>query len=187
MASRLSQAVHLPVFWGTRPPWTNNAGVSDATVGGDVPLLSGSTIQVACVYLQGQRFSRVYGVGYHDERGYHYTHHVTGALTRRLVLMHLMLGMDTDGNLLIHPELAPVQVAITLAGGDAHEQAQAQALSARLAQQGIRCELLNLSSRASIGRTHLRWKRQGVPLRIYLQPRRRQDDQNTGRGSQGRQ
>jgi prolyl-tRNA synthetase len=176
MARRLCAEMHIPVLWATRPPWTNNAGVSEVTIGGDVPLPHGSTIQVGSVYHQGQRFSQLYDVGYRDGADYHHTHHVTGALTRRLVLVNLMLGMSDDGELLLHPDLAPVQVALTLADGDEQERSGARALVARLAERGVRCDLRVVGDRKEVGRSQAQWRRQGVPLRVYLQPRRNPGD-----------
>ncbi|MEU7360184.1 MULTISPECIES: hypothetical protein [Streptomyces] len=171
MARRLCTEMHVPVLWATRPPWTNNTGVSEVTIGGDVPLPRGTTIQVGCVYQQGDRFSSLYGVGHREDGVLHNTHHVTGALTRRLVLMHLLLGMDSQGELLVHPDLAPVQVAVTLSGGDVDERTGAHALVKRLRQLGVTAEL-QIAERKQVGRIHQRWRRQGVPLRVYLQPRR---------------
>jgi prolyl-tRNA synthetase len=172
MSREVADALHVPVLWGTRPPWTNNAAIAEQTVGGDVPLPHGSTIQVGSVYRQGQRFSRAYDVGYHRDGERINTWHVTGALTRRLLLMHLMLGMDADGELLVHPDLAPVQIAMTLATDDAQQQAECRQLADALTASGVRCELNLLERRRDIGRVHRVLRRQGVPLRIYLQPRR---------------
>ncbi|MGF1430805.1 hypothetical protein [Kitasatospora sp. LaBMicrA B282] len=172
MARTLAERMHVPVLWSRRPPWTNNEGVSETTIGGDVPLPHGGTLQVGCLYDQGQRFSRVYDVGFRDGAERHHTHHVTGALTRRLVLTHLMLGMDADGELLVHPDLAPTQVALTLTTEDARDRAEAEQLVARLTEAGLRCELRIAPARGAAGRLHRRWRRQGVPLRVYLQPRR---------------
>ena len=176
MARQLCSEMHIPVLWGTRPPWTNNAGVSDVTIGGDVPLPHGSTIQVGSVYQQGRRFSELYDVGYRDGADRHYTHHVTGALTRRLVLVNLMLGMSADGELLLHPDLAPVQVGLTLSGGDAQERADALELVRRLEGLGVRGDLRLCDDRREVGRVQAAWRRQGMPLRIYLQARRNQGD-----------
>ncbi|WP_128378877.1 His/Gly/Thr/Pro-type tRNA ligase C-terminal domain-containing protein [Streptomyces cavernae] len=176
MAREVCHALHVPVLWSTRPPWTNNGAVAEVTVGGDVPLPHGSTIQVGSVYRQGQQFSRIYGVAHRDGREREFTHHVTGALTRRLVLMHLMLGLDSEGSLLVHPDLAPVQVAITLPDTGHEEEAAARRLCAVLRDKGVRCRLHAGIDRRTVGRLHARWQLQGVPLRVYLQPRRRADD-----------
>ncbi|MEU7524206.1 hypothetical protein AB0A74_00570 [Saccharothrix sp. NPDC042600] len=168
MCREVAAALHVPVLWATRPPWTNNAAVAEVTIGGDVPLPRGSTIQVASVYRQGQRFSTVYDVAYREHGRRVHTWHVTGALTRRLLLMHLMLGMDADGELLVHPDLAPTQVALTMAGGDADEQAAARRLAAALDRRGVRCRSSFPVGRDEVGRAHRDWRRQGVPLRLYL-------------------
>lgn len=176
MSREVADALHVPVLWGTRPPWSNNGAIAEQTLGGDVPLPHGSTIQVGSVYRQGQRFSRAYDVGYHRDGERINTWHVTGALTRRLLLMHLMLGMDADGELLVHPDLAPVQVALTLATDDAQQQAECRQLADALTARGVRCELNLLEHRREIGKRHRVLRRQGVPLRVYLQPRRSAED-----------
>ncbi|MFD7097793.1 hypothetical protein [Streptomyces xanthophaeus] len=176
MARHVGKALHVPVLWSTRPPWTNNTQVSETTIGGDVPLPHGATLQVGCLYDQGRRFSSLYGVGFREGGEQGHTHHVTAALTRRLVLTHLMLGMDSDGEMLLHPDIAPVQVAVTLTGSAPDERADAERLVARLAAVGVRCDLRADGDRRSVGSLHRRWRRQGVPLRIYLQPRRDPQD-----------
>jgi prolyl-tRNA synthetase len=176
MSREVATALHVPVLWATRPPWTNNDAVAEQTIGGDVPLPHGSTIQVGSIYRQGQRFSRAYDVGYHRDGKRINTWHVTGALTRRMLLMHLMLGMDTNGELLVHPDLAPVQIALTMATDDPAQQAESRRLADALTESGVRCELRLLDNRKDIGRVHRLLRRQGVPLRIYLQPRRTEDD-----------
>lgn len=176
MARRVGTALHVPVLWSTRPPWTNNTQVSDTTIGGDVPLPHGATLQVGCLYDQAQRFSSLYDVGFRENGERLHTHHITAALTRRLVLTHLMLGMDSEGELLLHPDLAPVQIALTLTGGSPDERAGAERLVAQLADRGVRCDLRVEEDRRAVGPLHRRWRRQGVPLRIYLQPRRDKQD-----------
>ncbi|SEF23493.1 Prolyl-tRNA synthetase [Amycolatopsis pretoriensis] len=173
MSREVSTALHVPALWATRPPWTNNDAVSDLTVGADVPLPQGSTIQVGSVYQQGQRFSRAYGVAYRESGERINTWHVTGALTRRLLLMHLMLGMDSQGELLVHPDLAPVQIGLTMSTADPAQRAEARELTDLLAVRGVRCELQFPENRNRVSRLQRVWRRQGVPLRIYLQPARK--------------
>ncbi|MFD0530489.1 hypothetical protein ACFQ1I_33475 [Kitasatospora arboriphila] len=175
MADRLCTEMHVPVLWSRRPPWTNNTAVSETTIGGDVPLPHGGTLQTGCLYGQGSRFSELYDVGFREGAERRHTHHVTGALTRRLVLTHLMLGMDSEGGLLVHPDLAPVHVALTLTTDDAEQQAEAAGWStcSPPAACAANCGPVRAARPPA---HHRRWRRQGVPLRVYLQPRRRPGD-----------
>ncbi|GEM_PF-6264413 len=172
MVRRLCAAAHVPVLWTSRPLWTNNCRVSATTLGGDAPLPNGSTLQVGCLYDQGQRFSQQYGIAWRSDSTRMYTHHVTGAVTRRLVLAHLLLGLDSAGDLLIHPSLVPVQVAATLVGGTDAERAQAEETARALTGLGLRVALDIGHDRRMAGRLHRMWQTRGVPLRIHLQPAR---------------
>jgi prolyl-tRNA synthetase len=172
MLRSICDDLHVPVLWSTRPPWTNNASVAEVAVGGDVPLPHGATVQVACVYDQGERFSRPYGVRLRSGSTARYAQHVAGCVSRRLLLAHLFLGMDTDGDLLVHPDLAPIQLAVTLASGRSDDQAMAQGLVRALTANGIRARLEIAPDKRAVGRLHRQWRRQGIPLRLYLQPAR---------------
>lgn len=181
MVRQVAADMHVPVLWSTRPPWTNNESVADVTIGGDVPLPHGATLQVGCLYDQGDRFSQHYGVRLRDGPTRWHTLHVTGCVTRRLLLAHLFLGMDTDGELLVHPELAPIQVAITQGavtppGSGVDTRSTADALVRALTDRGIRVQLEITTNKRAVGQLHRQWRRQGIPLRVYLQPARTSDD-----------
>lgn len=176
MARQVCQDIHVPTLWSTRPPWTNNTAVAERWYGGDVPLPHGATLQVGCVYDQGDRFSRRYGVGWRDGSGFRHARHVTGCVTQRLVLAHLFLGMAADGDLLVHPDLAPCQVAIT-SGRSVDDLAVAHELVDRLAGLGLRAVHVAAADKQEIGRAHRKWRRQGVPIRVYLQAARFPGDQ----------
>lgn len=167
MARAVCADLHVPVLWSARPPWTNNGALAERCLGGDVPLPHGATLQVGCVYDQGEQFSRLYGVRWSDATGTHYTRHVTGCVTQRLVLAHLFLGIDAAGELLVHPDLAPTQVAIT---SSPDEHAAVAELIGGLAGLRVRHEMTQ--DKRDTGRWHRLWRRQGVPIRVYLQPAR---------------
>lgn len=170
MARAVCADLHVPVLWSARPPWTNNGPVAERCIGGDVPLPHGATLQVGCVYDQGDRFSRPYRVRWSDATGTHHTQHVTGCVTQRLMLAHLFLGMDAAGDLLVHPDLAPTQVAITSSSATPDEAVAAGELVNRL--DGLRVAHEVTGSKRDTGRLHRMWQRQGVPIRVYLQAAR---------------
>ena len=164
MVSGICEDVHLPVLWSTRPPWTNHGAVAETTIGGDVPLPHGGTVQVGCIYDQSDRFSRAYGVRWRDGADWAYTHHVTGCVSRRLLLSHIFLGMSSDGEMLLHPDLAPTQVGVTLANGNAQDHAWAAGLVEGLTAKGLRTRLEITADKQRAGKWQRLWRRQGVPL-----------------------
>jgi hypothetical protein len=169
MARDVCRDAHVPVLWSNRPPWTNNTPVAERWIGADVPLPHGATVQVGCVYDQGERFSRPYGVRWHDGTALRFTRHVTGCVTQRLVLAHLYLGMTRDGDLLVHPDLAPVQVGVTSGGPGTDSRALAERLADRLRERGLRVARETTTRKRDIGKLHRQWARQGVPIRVYVQ------------------
>jgi hypothetical protein len=180
MCRRVCAALWVPVLGSTRPPWTNQASVAERCVGLDVPLPHGATLQIGCLYDQGERFSRPYGVTWRDGDGrQHHTRHVAGCLTRRLLLAHIFLGLDVAGELLVHPVLAPVQVGITVHTIDPLAHEWAYQLYDRLGSTGIRVALAGLPDRRrdlvvdqggelAPGAQQRLWRRQGLPLRVFV-------------------
>ncbi len=170
MYRELATRCGVPVLWSVRPPWGNRAQVAEVALGGDVPLPFGSTVQVGSLYQQGTRFSEPYGVRYRDADGTaRKTRHVTGAISRRLVLAHLSLGMDNHG-FLIHPDLAPDQVLIAYraAGHGDMDAPRLHALEAGLTAAGLRWQRLKLESQQEMRNCIRKAVRQGVPLVVLV-------------------
>jgi prolyl-tRNA synthetase len=160
--------VHVPALFSLRPPWTNNGSVADACIGIDVPLPNHATLQVGCVYDQADRFSQHYRVRWRENGRRHETWHVAGCLTRRLTFAHLFLGMDTAGELLVHPVVAPVQIGLTLHASGPTLHQKARCLAGELAAMGIRAVLCDPAGGASPGVLQRQWRQQGVPLRVFV-------------------
>jgi hypothetical protein len=168
----LAAQLHLPMVFSSRPPWGNRCEVSEATVGGDVPLPCGSTLQTACLYLQGQRFSRALGVGFREGGRLHATEQVTGAVSRRLLFAHLMLGMHDDGGLLVHPVLAPDEVELHFVPEAADEQGALASLVRELRDDGLRVGLREVGQRRQLARLRRSAERRGVPVVVLVLGRR---------------
>ena len=171
MCRQVCADMHVPVMVSLRPPWTNNGTVADACIGVDVPLPHGATLQVGCVYDQADRFSRPYGVQWREKNERHFTRHTAGCLTRRLVLAHLFLGMESAGELLIHPVVAPIQVGITAHTADESNREQVRRLAASLESVDVRVACSGPGDTLAPGAQQRLWRRQGVPLRVYAHPR----------------
>jgi hypothetical protein len=176
MLRAVADAWRVPVLWGVRPPWTNHADVSRWTLGGDVPLPTGTTVQVACLYDQGQIFSGAFGVRFAAPGGQRTPFQLSGAVTRRMVLAHLFLGMHAGGELLVHPDVAPHPAAIVLRPGAEDDAPFVAELAARLAQAGCRSSLVVAARNDDARRECLRLRRAGTPVVILVQGRRSPDD-----------
>jgi hypothetical protein len=172
----IAECVHVPTIWATRPPWTNNSTVSEHTIGGDAPLPSGSTLQVGCIYNQGQILSRTFDIGFSGKNGRSYTFHVAGAVSRRFVLAHLLLGMNSSGDFLVHPDLAPHQVVITFVPGTECDDNQVAALDRELRHRGYRAALVRVVDRKQLNRSRTALRQQGVPVEVFVQGRRSTSD-----------
>ena len=173
----LAEAIAVPILWSTRPPWSNYAEVSHATVGGDSPLPSGATLQVGTLYDQGDIFSRPYGISYVDANGRSQNpHHIVGALSRRLLLAHLLYGMLTNGSFLPHPEISPYQVNIVVRRTERDGADSGTALASALSARGLRIRISVADSSHDVARALKHSARLLVPLTIILQGRRHDGD-----------
>jgi hypothetical protein len=157
-----------PVLWSVRPPWTNNGQLYRAAFGADTLLPTGETVQVGVVYDQGRVFSRAYNIRVRDIRPSTYPLHVTGCVTRRVVLAH-MFGSDTARGFALHPAVSPVQVHLR---GSADEL---NALKARLAERGVRVRSEPASGR-KLAAVQRRAVARGIPAHVLVQAPRRPGD-----------
>lgn len=173
---RITQSLYVPVLWSTRPPWTNKEAVSLWAIGGDTPLPTGSTVQIASIYNQGQIFSKAYDIGFKQDGTFHHTYHVTGAITRRIFFAHLLLGMHASGDLLIHPDLAPDQVVIVFLVGVENDEPNVETLVQTLREHGIRTRLIRAPKVQIANRERRMNRNRGVPVEVYIQARRWQGD-----------
>lgn len=173
----LAEAIAVPILWSTRPPWSNHAEVSRATVGGDSPLPSGATLQVGTLYDQGDIFSRRYDIRYVDADGRSLNpHHVVGAVSRRLLLAHLLYGMLTNGSFLPHPDISPYQVHIIVRRTERDGADSVTALVSALSARGLRIRISVADGGHDVARALKHSARLLVPLTIILQGRRHDDD-----------
>jgi hypothetical protein len=167
----------LPVLWSTRPPWTNHGQVSRATIGGDAPLPSGTSLQIATMYDQGTIFSDQFKILYEDERGSRRApHHLTGAVSRRLLITHLLFGMFTDGCFQVHPHLSPCQVQVVVRHTERDSVGTLSEFARDLESRDIRVATTIADSRKELARALRRGKQLLAPLTVVLWGRRSADD-----------
>jgi hypothetical protein len=177
MLRRLTDAINVPVLWSTRPPWSNYQAVSHASIGGDTPLPSGACLQVATLYNQGDIFSSQFGIAYRDENGQNKTpHHIVGALSRRLLIAHLLFGMSSDGTFIVHPEISPSQVHVVVRATELDTTESAHGFLRKLEASGIRVTVTFAASAHVVAKVLRRNARLLPPLFVLLQGRRSTDD-----------
>lgn len=102
----------LPAMWSRRPGWTNHGVLFHSSYAADVPTPTLDTIFCGALYDQRQVLARAHGVRAGSPPAPAW--HLTGAVSRRLVLCHLLLGLNADGTFLMHPDLCPEQVALVV-------------------------------------------------------------------------
>ncbi len=175
MLCEISNKLHVPTLWTLRPPWTNNENLYEWSMGGDVPLPTGNTVQTATLYNQGDVFSKAYNITFKTDNKSHYTQQVTGCVTRRLILAHLMLGMDVEGNLFVHPDLSPTQVSIIFKkNNNVHNSSISNFIHSVAVKYRVSSVISN--DKKVIIKHKNQNLCQGVPLEIFIQDKRDSTD-----------
>lgn len=176
---KLLKSIDVPIIWSIRPTWTNKGGLYKWVIGGDVPLPTGQTVQVATIYNQSNIFSKVFDITFKDKGEIKHTHQITGCVTKRLLLAILMLGIDVQGNLFIHPDLSPIQISIILKTSSDHNNTDNKdilKLKSNLLQKGFRVSLNILEKNKNTKSYINKNNKQGVPVQIIITDKRFSDD-----------
>jgi prolyl-tRNA synthetase len=171
IAARLMHDLCLPVLVAQRPLWDTFPG-AHYTVGIDVVMPDGRTLQVASVHHYRDQWARAFDVRYEDAKGEHqYCHQTTYGMSERL--LGAVVGVHGDDRgLILPPAIAPHQVVIVpvLAKKGANEVlAACNKLQAQLRDAGLRTHLDDRDLRP--GQKYYDWEIRGVPLRLELGPR----------------
>ena len=156
----------IPIIWSIRPPWSNNFELFEWSIGGDVLLPIGRSIQVATGYSLGQKISEQY-----DLRAPHsgtLASLASGSLSRRLILVHLFFGMREDGSIVHDPKWSDTKVVV-LRHIDAKISTQRmREFQAELSALGIaNIEFDNLESE-ELSRERTRLRRDSTPIIIQI-------------------
>lgn len=107
----LAEKLCMPYLKIQRTEWDKFPG-ADYTVGGDVLMPTGRTLQIAGIHQYKTNFSKAYDITFEDEDGEHKNvHQTTYGMSERLV--GALIGMHGDDNgLVLPPAVAPIQVRI---------------------------------------------------------------------------
>lgn len=175
MLNSICETMQVPVFWVTRPPWGNNAGVANYCLAADALLPNGSTLQVACLYDQSTRFSKQYGIAFKENGKLQTTEHVAGAVSRRLLFANLMLSMQGCNSISLHPDIAPNQVLVLFQQTDFDCAFYSEKVRNTLSSSNLRFSFEIVGSKKCSGRVNSALET-GTPLVVQIQGRRVADD-----------
>ncbi len=177
--SKVSKDLALPYLTAKRPDWDKFPG-SFYTIGFDVLMPAGRTMQMASVHQYRSNFSEPYEITYEDENGEHqHVHQTTYGMSERLIGAIIAVHGDEKG-IVLPPVIAPHQVVVVpiYRKDDAGEVMEAARLLAEeLDEAGIRVHLDDRDLRP--GEKYYHWERKGVPIRLELGPRDIQHGQVT--------
>jgi len=171
IAARLMHDLCLPTLVARRPLWDTFPG-AHYTVGIDVVMPDGRTLQVASVHHYRDQWARAFDVRYEDAQGkQQYCHQTTYGMSERL--LGAVVGVHGDDRgLILPPAIAPHQAVIVpvLAKEGADDVlAACRELQAQLRDTGLRVHLDDRDLRP--GQKYYDWEIRGVPLRLELGPR----------------
>jgi prolyl-tRNA synthetase len=169
--SRVSKDLALPYLTARRPEWDKFPGAV-YTIGFDILMPAGRTMQMASVHQYRTNFAEPYEITYEDESGEHkHVHQTTYGMSERLVGAIIGVHGDEKG-IVLPPAIAPHQVVVVpiFKKDDVEEVMEAaNALAEVLDEAGIRVHMDDRDLRP--GEKYYHWERRGVPLRMELGPR----------------
>jgi len=168
---RLSKNLCVPYLLLRRTEWDKFPGAY-YTIGIDILLPSGRSLQIGSIHQYRENFSKPYEIKFEDEKGEHsYVSQTTYGMSERLVGAIVALHGDDKG-IILPPDVAPHQVVVVPipAKGSVEEvQAEAKKLAGELKAAGVRTHIDLRDIRP--GNKFYDWELKGVPLRIELGPR----------------
>ena len=168
---RFSRHLCLPYLLLKRTDWDKFPG-AHYTIGIDILLPSGRSLQIGSIHQYLENFSRPYDIRYEDEKGDHkYVHQTTFGMSERLVGSIIAVHGDDKG-IILPPDIAPYQaviVPIPAKGSLEVVNRESEALMEELTRAGIRAHIDSSDLRP--GNKFYYWELRGVPLRLELGPR----------------
>ncbi len=161
----------LPYLTSRRPDWDKFPGAF-YSVGCDVVMPSGRTLQCATVHQYRTNFSQAYDISYENAKGNReFVHQTTYGMSERLVGAVVGVHGD-DRGLILPPQVAPVQVVlvpIIFKGKEAGILDKLRQAAEKLRAAGLRVHVDDRDRTA--GEKYYHWELKGVPLRLELGPR----------------
>jgi prolyl-tRNA synthetase len=171
IVNRIMHDLCLPVIMAKRPIWDTFPGAW-YTIGIDVVMPNGRTLQVASCHHYRDQWAREFGITYEgDHAEQKYCHQTTYGMSERL--LGAVVGVHGDDHgLIMPPAIAPIQVVIVpVTKKDCADEimAASEELQATLSAAGIRVKVDGRNIRPA--KKYYDWEIKGVPLRLELGPR----------------
>ncbi|MDH4122993.1 MAG: proline--tRNA ligase [Thermoplasmata archaeon] len=171
ITEKLMRHLCLPYKVLKRTEWDKFPGAC-YTVGIDMLLPSGRSLQLGSIHQYKDNFSRPYEIKYEDEKGEHkYVHQTTFGMSERLIGAVIAVHGDDKG-IIMPPDIAPYQIVVVPipAKGSVEEvYSEAKKLAQELKNNEFRVHLDLRDVRP--GNKFYDWEIKGVPLRVELGPR----------------
>jgi len=171
ITEKLMKNLCLPYLLLKRTEWDKFPGAY-YTVGIDILLPSGRSLQLGSIHQYKENFSKPYEIKYEDEKGDHkYVHQTTFGMSERLIGAVIATHGDDKG-IILPPDIAPHQIVvipIPAKGSVDQVHAEAKKLADELRKEGFRVHLDLRDLRP--GNKFYDWEIKGVPLRMEIGPR----------------
>ena len=164
VCERWARLLCLDAFVVSRPIAFNKP-VSVKTVGYDVLLPNGKTIQAVMAYLQSQIFSKPYGVKFRDKGTKKATEQVTFGITERSIYTALFVHVDELG-LRLQSAMAPEQLWIVCRDETELSRTTAEKIQQKLIAEGVRASILPAHQKE--GNPFSFMARKGTPLQLIV-------------------
>tara|TARA_B100000965_G_scaffold393461_1_gene404382 strand:- start:803 stop:2299 length:1497 start_codon:yes stop_codon:yes gene_type:complete len=160
----------LPYIASRRPVWDTFPGAW-YTIGIDVIMPNGRTLQVASCHHYRDQWAQAFDLTYEaEDRTTKYCHQTTYGMSERL--LGAVVGMHgDDAGLIMPPSMAPIQVVLIPVAAHKTEAVMEtiHEVNNRLKAIGIRTHIDDRDVRP--GQKYYDWEIKGVPLRLDIGPR----------------
>lgn len=171
IATSLFRRLGLKSFLSRRPEWDKFAGAY-YSIGIDVLMPSGRTLQLGSVHQYKTNFSEPYGIKFVDEKGeWHFANQTTYGMSERIVGAVVGVHGD-DRGIVLPPAVSPVQVVlvpILFKGKEDVVNTACKGIMGELQGAGLKVHFDDRD--LTPGNKYYGWELKGVPLRLEVGPR----------------
>jgi len=171
IAKRLFKKLAIPFLISKRPDWDKFAGAF-YSMGLDVLMPSGKTLQIGSVHQYKQNFSIPFDIKYEGLDGkHHYCHQTTYGMSERILGAIIGIHGDERG-IKLPSSIAPIQIVIIpilFKGWEEKIMEECRRVKHELETMGLRCYLDERDK--TPGNKFYDWELKGVPLRVEIGPK----------------
>ncbi|RLF48550.1 MAG: proline--tRNA ligase, partial [Thermoplasmata archaeon] len=174
--AKLMRDLCLPYIVCKRPDWDKFPGAY-YSLGVDVFMPSGRTLQVGSIHNYRTNFSEPYNIKYEDEHGeHHYVHQTTYGMSERLVGAVVGIHGD-DRGIVLPPKIAPYHgVIVPILSKELKDPIIDVCARVRDSLQNAGYSIILDDRDLRPGNKYYYWEMRGVPIRLEVGPRDYADD-----------